>query len=377
MNTISSGKILCDNYFTINYISGFWLCQEYSEKYLSITYSQQKAIKTEEGVVDIPIPNRVEIFNSQGKLLNIEAEYEKFHVTGFIEGDKDHYIFSQGIGESHEIGIYDMEGNFIKSLNSGYYSYSSPQGKFYYNQGGEYPLSIYDENGDWQFTIPTGGHLSRANAVSDSTLLVFNRGTLALWNIKTQEKIWESDIPSGLKGYVDRSSHIQFSIPGNIIALHSLEGYYCFNIQGDFLWADDDYDFHEKILDYTGVSKSSGDVIIVYSKIGTSHSLFAKIFNHEGILLEEHEIKLGENVKYARNTDFTAMVYNDYAFIRIFTGTVDQGIGLATCILYKENQSWSSAVVSGFWFLLNEGSQIERLIGYDPISKQIKGYQIR
>jgi len=350
---------------------------KYSDKYLAIILSQPRIISTEEGLKDIYEPRRVEIFNSQGKLLNIEPKYKKFRVAGFLEGETDYYVFEQRVGGNHEIGIYDMEGNIVKSLNRGFYSYSSPQGKFYYNQGGESGLTIYNENGDKLFGIPIKGDRFTANAASNSTLLVVGRTTLAFWNINTQEIIWERNIPTKRKNIVDESSHIQFSMPGNIIALHGFHGYYCFNFQGDFLWADEDYSIRNKSLMLTGVSKSSGDVAIIYSKYEMSHSLFAKIFNHEGILLEEHEIQLGENVKFAAHANFTAMVFNDYIFIRFFAGTADRVTEFATCILYKENQSWSSAVVSGFWFLLNEASPTERLIGYDPRSQQIKGYQIK
>lgn len=349
----------------------------YSDKYLAITLSQPRTIDTEEGVVDIHIPKRAVIFNSQGELVNIMAKYKKFRVAGFLEGEKDYYVFEQWVGNNHEIGIYDMDGNFVKPLNCRYYIYCSPTGKFYYHSGSESNLTIYDGNGDRLFTIPTGGRQFKANAASDSTLLVFNRNTLSFWNIKTQEIIWERDIPGKRKAIVDGSSGIKYSIPGNVIALHSSFGYYCFNFQGDFLWAEEDYSVRSKLLKYTGVSKSSGDVAIVYSKFGTSHSLFAKIFNHEGILLEEHEIQLGENVKYAGNTNFTAMVFNDFVLISIAASAAGQGIEFATCILYKENQSWSSAVVGGFWYFLNEGSQMERLIGYDSISQQIRGYEIK
>ncbi len=349
---------------------------KYSDKYLSITFSQPRTIKNERGVKDIYIPHSVEIFNSKGKIINLEAEYENFRVVDFIESEVDYYVFEQGILDNHEVGIYDMEGNFIKSLNCRSYSYSSPQGKFYYHRGGQGPLTIYDENGDRQFTIPTGGSLYEANAVSDSTLLVY-KGTLAFWNIKTQAIIWGKEIPGGGRSILDQTTQIQFSIPGNIIALHSIYGYYCFNFQGDFLWADEDYSIHNNYLECTGVSKSSGDVVIIYTKQRRSHSLFAKIFNQKGILLEEHEIELGENVKYAGNSGLAAMVFNDYILIRISARTADQAREFATCILYKENQSWSSAVVSGIWYFLNEGSQMERLIGYDSISRQVRGFQIK
>ncbi len=356
---------------------GKFYSSKYSDKYLSITYSQPRKINTEEGRRDIYDPRGVVIFNSQGKLLNILAEGEQPRVAGFIGGETDYYVFEQRVGGNDKIGIYDMDGNFVKPLNCGYYAYCSPQGKFYYRSSEGTTLTIYNENGDYLFSIPTGGRQCEATAASDSTLLAVNSNTLSFWNINTQEIIWERDIPGKLKGILDESSHIQFSIPGNLIALHSSFGYYCFDFQGDFLWAGEDYSVRDKLLKYTGVSKSSGDVAVVDFKQGMSHSLFAKIFNNEGILLEEHEIQLGDNVKYSGNTNFTAMVFNDYIFIRIFSRTADQDIEFATCILYKENQSWSSAVVSGFWFLLNEGSPTERLIGYDPRSQQIKGYQIK
>ncbi len=349
----------------------------YSDKHLSITYSQPRTINTEEGSKDIYDPRRVEIFNSQGKLLNILAEGEKPRVAGFIEGETDYYVFVQRVGGNHEIGIYDMEGNIVKSLNRGFYSYSSPQGKFYYNQGGESGLTIYNENGDKLFGIPIKGDRFTANAASDSTLLVVGRTTLAFWNINTQEIIWERNIPTKRNNIVDESSHIQFSMPGNIIALHSSKGYYCFNFQGDFLWADEDYGFGAKSLKHTGVSKSNGDVVVIYSKFNNQHSRFVKVFNNKGISLGEHEIQLGENVKFASTYSFTAVVYNDHVLIRIGTSTADQGIGFATCILYKENQSWSSAVVGGFWYFLNKDSQMERLIGYDSISRQVRGFQIK
>jgi len=349
----------------------------YSDKYLSITLSQPRTINTEEGSKDIYDPRRVEIFNSQGKLLNILAEGEKPRVAGFIESETDYYIFEQRVGGNVEIGIYDMEGNLVKSLNRGFYSYSSPQGKFYYNQGGESGLTIYNENGDKLFGIPIKGDRFTANAVSNSTLLVVDRTTLSFWNINTREIIWERNIPTKRKNIVDESSHIQFSLSGNIIVLRSFYAYYCFNFQGDFLWADEDYGFPYNIVNYTGASNSRGDVVIIYTKFNNQHSLFAKIFNHVGMSLGEHEIQLGENVKFAGNYGSTAMVFNDYTFIRISSRTADQDIELATCILYKEDQSWSSAVVSGFWYFLKNGSQIETLIGYDTISQQVKGYEIK
>ena len=86
---------------------------------------------------------------------------------------------------------------------------------------------------------------------------------------------------------------------------------------------------------------------------------------------------MGENVKYAGNTNMTAMVFTDHTLFRIFSRTDDQGIEPATCFLDKENQTWSSAVVSGFWYFLNKGSEAERLIGYDPRSQQIRGFQLK
>jgi len=346
----------------------------YSDKYLSITLSQNYT----EGVSkDIYDRRRIEIFNSQDMLINILAQGEQPRVAGFIESETDYYVFEQRVGGKYETGIYDMEGNFVKQLNCRNYIYCSPSGKFYYHSGSEGSLAIYDENGDYLFSIPNGGCEYKANAPSDSTLLVINRDTLSYWNINTRETIWEEHIPGRLKGVIDGSSHIQFSIPCNIIALHSSLGCYCFNFQGDFLWADEDYGVRDKYLHYTGVSKSSGNVVIVYGQRGMPHSLFAKIFNREGILLEEHEIQLGENVSYAGNTDFTAMVFNDYVLISIASRTAGKGNEFATCILYKEDQSWSSAVVGGFWYFLDAGSQTERLIGYDSISQQVKGYQIK
>jgi len=298
-------------------------------------------------------------------------------VAGFLEGETDYYVFSQGAPGIHELGIYDLESNLVKPLHCRDYIYCSPQGKFYYHQAEEGALTIYDENGDRLLTMTDAVHGYRANAASDSTLLVAYRDTLSFWNIITQETIWKSEIPPGQELTFDGSSGIQYSISGNLIVLYSGSGCYCFNFQGDFLWADKDYGFHVKQVEYTGVSKSSGDVAIVYFKYGTQHSLFAKIFDRQGIFLGENEIQLGENVKYAGNTNFTAMVFNDYVLIRIFSNTADHGLEFATCILYKENQSWSSAVVSGFWFFLNKGSQTERLIGYDPRSQRIRGYQIK
>jgi len=352
----------------------------HSDKYLSITYSKPIIVSTQDGLKESYLPRIVEIFGSQGKLLDIEPEYENFRVTGFIDGEKDYYIFSRGIFETYEVGIYevgiyDMKGNIVKPLNCRSYVYSSPQGNFFYYSSFGSDIVIFNENCDKLFKIPTGGRLYKANAASDSTLLFFGRGSLAFWNIKTQKIIWESDIPSGLKGYVDESSHIQFSIPGNIILLRNTHGYYCFNFQGDFLWADEDYGVRNKYLLSMGVSKNSGGVVIFYKKHNISHSLFAKIFNNEGMLFEEHEIELGENVTAGRGGSL--MAFSDYIFIPVSARTADQDREWATCILYKENQSWNSAVVSGFWYFLNKGSQTERLIGYDPRSKQVKGYEIK
>ena len=349
----------------------------HSDKYLSMTLSRPRTTNTKEGSKAIYDPYRLVIFNSQGELLNMQPKYEQFRVAGFLEGDTDYYVFGQGFGDNSETGIYDMDGNLVKPLSCN--GYCSPTGKFYYHQGaadGGRPLTIYDENGDRSFTIPTVGSVYKAAAASDSTLLLC-KGTLALWNINTQAIIWEREFPGEGRYILDETTQIQFSIPGNIIALHGIYGYYCFNFQGDFLWADEDYSIHNNRLECTGVSKSSGDVVVIYTKQRRSHSVFAKIFNHEGILLEEHEIELGENVEYAGNSGLAAMVFSDYILIRISARTADQASEFATCILYKENQSWSSAVVSGFWFFLNKGSEAESLIGYDPRSQQIRGFQLK
>ena len=49
----------------------------YSDKYLSITLSEPRTINTDEGIIEIYDPRRIEIFSSQGKLLNILADGEK------------------------------------------------------------------------------------------------------------------------------------------------------------------------------------------------------------------------------------------------------------------------------------------------------------
>ncbi len=349
----------------------------YSDKYLSITLSQPRTVNTDEGSRKVYDPYRLEIFNSQGELLNIQPKCERFRVAGFLEGEKDCYVLQQWAPDNYEVGIYDLGGNLVKPLHCRDYIYCSPTGKFYYHQSEEAALTIYDENGNRSLRMTDGVHGYRANAASDSTLLVAYKDTLSFWNIMTQETIWKSKIPPEQELTFDGSSGIQYSISGNLIVLYSGSGCYCFNFQGDFLWADKDYGFRVKQVEYTGVSRSSGDVAIVYFKYGTQHSLFAKIFDRQGTFLGENEIQLGENVKYAGNTNFAAVVFNDYILFRIFSRTDDQDIEPATCLLYKENQSWSFAVVSGFWYFLNEGSQMERLIGYDPRSQQIRGFQLK
>jgi len=167
----------------------------HSDKYLSMTLSRPRTTNTKEGSKAIYDPYRLVIFNSQGELLNMQPKYEQFRVAGFLEGDTDYFVLAQGLGDQREVGIYDLEGNLVKPLHCRGYIYCSPTGKFYYHSGGEGPLTIYDEAGDREFTIPDGGYEYRANAASDSTLLVVNRNILSFWNIITKEKIWEREIP--------------------------------------------------------------------------------------------------------------------------------------------------------------------------------------
>jgi len=347
----------------------------YSDKYLSITLSQPRTINTDKGSRKVYDPYRVVIFNSQGELLNIQPEYEQFRVAGFLEGESDYYVLQQWSGNNGEVGVYDMEGNLVKPLNCGGYIYCSPTGKFYYHSGFESLLDIYDDKGDRLFGIPTVPEQFVATAVSDSTLLVLKGTTLSFWNIKTQKIIWESDIPGKQGSIVDLSSHIEFSIPGNTIALQSDYGCYCFDFQGDFLWADEDYGFNKNNVKYTGVSKSSGDVVIIYDEFKNQHSRFARFFNHEGILLGEHEIESGDDVKFAGTPSSTAMVFDDYIFVLISVAINDQNSEIATCILYKENDHWISTLVSGFWYLLKNDRQEREIIGYDLNSGQVRGFQ--
>jgi hypothetical protein len=349
----------------------------YSDKYLSITLSHQKTTNTDRGPRKVYDPYRFVIFNSQGELLNIQPEYEQFRIAGFLEGESDYYVLQQWSGNNGEVGVYDMEGDLVKPLNCGGYIYCSPTGKFYYHSGFESLLDIYDDKGDNLFGIPTVPNPFVATAVSDSTLLVFKKTTLSFWNIKTQKIIWESDIPGKQGGIVDDlSSHIEFSIPGNTIALRGYYGCYCFDFQGKFLWADEDYGFNKNNVEYMGVFKSSGDVVIIYYKFRNQHSRFAKFFNHEGVLLGEHEIKPGDDVKFA-GTSSTAMVFDDYIFVLISVSINGRNRENATCILYKENDQWISALVSGIWYYLKNDRQEREIVGYDSNSRQVRGFQIK
>ena len=141
------------------------------------------------------------------------------------------------------------------------------------------------------------------------------------------------------------------------------------------MWADEDYGFNKNNVKYTGVSKSSGDVVIIYDEFKNQHSRFARFFNHEGILLGEHEIESGDDVKFAGTPSSTAMVFDDYIFVLISVAINDQNSEIATCILYKENDHWISTLVSGFWYLLKNDRQEREIIGYDLNSGQVRGFQ--
>lgn len=349
----------------------------YSDKYLAVTLSRPKNIISDEGPKTIFAPYSIEIFNSQGELSNIKAKYEHIRVAGFLKNHEDSFVLEQWDKDNHDAEIFDLTGNPIKQLNCGNYFYCSPTGAFYYNSGLESASVIYDKNGHLLFQVPHKSDKFVTTAVSDSTLLLANGITLSYWNVNTQEAIWETTIPTKRKGIPDLSSHIQYSMPGNIIVLNSFYGYYCFDFQAAFLWADEDYGFMKNEVRYTGVSKSNGDVVIIYTKFNNQHSLFARIFDHEGVSLGEHAIELGDDVIFAANYGSTAMAFNDYILIRISVINADQSREYATCILYKENRSWDSAVVSGFWHLLKNDEQAKSLVGYDSNSKQIRGFQIK
>lgn len=350
----------------------------YSSKYLAVVNSHKRIVEKSTGPMEINSPAEIDIFSAQGRILTLSREERKARISGFIIGSTDYFVFERPLEDRREVVIYEMDGKLVKLLTGFKFVSVSPGGKYLYRSGPDEQIGIFYTDGQERFRITSKGSMY-AKAASDSTLLVLDYKSLSLWNIDSRQKLWESDIPDE-RFSVEGSSSISYSSSADIIVASHLLGCYCFDFQGNFLWSEEDFNYADRnkkfvTLIMAGVSKENGTVAIVsFERPG--NSLVVNLFNREGGLLERFEINLSPDLSFTGNWGRIAYVFDEYVLLHFMAG-IKQDRKHVTGILYYDGQHWTSAVIDGFWYLLDPEKEIKTLIGFDSKSKAVSAFSIK
>jgi hypothetical protein len=345
----------------------------YSSKYLAVVNSHERIVDKSTGPMEIGSPAEIDIFSAQGRILTLTREEKKARISGFIIDSTDYFVFERPLEDRREVGIYEMDGKLVKLLTGFKFVSVSPGGKYFYHSGPDEQIGIFCTDREERFQITSKGSVY-AKAASDSTLLVLDYRSLSLWDIDSQQKLWESDIPS-LRFSVEGSSSISYSSSADIIVASHLLGCYCFDFQGNFFWSEENFNYADMSKEFVtlimaGVSKENGTVAIV-SFERESDALLVRLFNREGELQERFEINLSPDLSFTGNWGRIAYVFEEYVLFHFMAG------GHVTGILYYNGQNWTSAVIDGFWYLLDPEKEIKTLIGFDSKSNAISAFSIK
>lgn len=344
----------------------------YCRKYLAITNQYNYMEDTPNGLKKTKKSSEIDIYSATERKSIIANEAEAGVIIGFSE-NKNRVIsyYKEDSDKPLELGIFDINGtllNTIPYLNGP--TYCSPGGEFFYVSVGEHlsgSINIYDSNGDLSFRI---GGLSgfKFVAPTDTSLLVLTRRSLTMWNINTQQKVWESEIPNETFYTSTGNYKITYSLKSNIIVVRDNLGCYCFDFQGNFLWSHEGPSRLRDNIRYVGVCEENGNVATIFNM---GSSILLKLFNRNGILLNESEINCHYRATYGSKAD----VFPNYILMR-YEIRENQNIIRATAIFYNNGQEWTSSLIDGYWFLLHYENGTESLVGFDNESNVVSAYNI-
>ena len=316
----------------------------------------------------------IDIFDTNGRIQYFPLNNSLFLVNAFIENKNLIFASAQQKGNNFIKGLFRFDGTPVKAYSNPDI-YPSPGGKYFYTQCSmldTYPISIYDYDGSSLFTVPVS-HECQVMAPSDSQLIILHYKSLSLWDIKSKQKIWESNIPRD-DYYTDSAYRITYSIERNIIAVRDAVGCYCFDFQGNFLWGKEGIGGN-KFIKFVGVSKTDGNVVVAAVE---SNLIRANIFSRDGDLIEEITLDLGPNCSYAVSVNpGVAEVFPDFVIIGFKANIGPNKKIRVTGILYHADTTWMSAIIYGSWHILQSADNDFVLIGFDENDSKVSAFNFR